>query len=128
VEDLDLGPAIDALSAILKDKRPGLSAALPTQVRLDEAPALRKSLAGIFSTAQDAKQLPVVDTAELDERDGELYLRMRNFCEAGRAAVRAGLIDRPLSSFRFTHLSHGRSRASTPAGPDGPAVNPTPVE
>ena len=43
----------------------------------------------------------LTDTAELDERDGELYLRMRDLYEAGRAAIRAGLIDRPLSNFRF---------------------------
>ena len=122
VEDLDLGAAIDALSAILKDKLAGLSPAIPAQARLDEAPALRQRLAGIFSTANDAKQLPVADTAELDERDGELYLRMRDLYEAGRAAVRAGLIDRPLSNFRFTHLRHGRSRANDPA------VDPAPVQ
>ncbi|MBU1243783.1 hypothetical protein KKD52_15455 [Myxococcota bacterium] len=122
VEDLDLGTAIDALAGILKDKMAGLSPAIPAQARLDEAPALRQSLAGIFSTAKDAKQLPVVDTAELDERDGELYLRMRDLYEAGRAAIRAGLIDRPLANFRFTHLRHGRTRANDPA------VDPTPAQ
>ena len=122
VEDLDLGPAIDALAVILKDKLAGLSAAVPAQARLDEAPALRQRLAGIFSTAHDAKQLPVSDTAELDERDGELYLRMRDLYEAGRAAIRSGLIDRPLSNFRFTHLRHGRTRVSDPA------VDPAPLQ
>ena len=118
----ELRAAIDALAVILKDKLAGLSAAVPAQARLDEAPALRQRLAGIFSTAQDAKQLPVSDTAELDERDGELYLRMRDLYEAGRAAIRAGLIDRPLSNFRFTHLRHGRTRVSDPA------VDPAPVQ
>jgi len=127
-EDLDLGFSMDALVPLLKDKMSRLSPAIPAQARLDEAPALRQNLATILSTAADAKQLPVVDTAEIDERDGDLYLRMRDFFEAGRAAVRAGLIERPLSNFRFTHLRRGSVGPVSPAGPDGPGEDPTPAQ
>jgi hypothetical protein len=120
-DDDELWWAIGAMSALLEEKGAQLAASVPTAARLEEATGLRERLAVIFSEASEAKQQPVQDTAEIDELDGELYLIMRDFLEAGRAAVRAGLIDRPVATFRFTFIGPVSSRRA-----DTPPADPTP--
>jgi len=114
-DDDDLLWAVGALSSLLSAKAPLLPASVPVQKRLDEAGPLAARLEVIFGEAAEARRQPVQDTAEIDELDGHLYLAMRDLYEAGRAAVRAGLIDRPLSAFRFTHLAQSPAHRPAPA-------------
>ncbi|MBU1243335.1 hypothetical protein KKD52_01175 [Myxococcota bacterium] len=114
-DDDDLLWAVASLENLLSTRAPVLAASVPVRKRLDEAAPLRARLEVIFGSADEAKRQTVQDTAEIDELDGHLYLVMRDFYDAGRAAVRAGLIDRPLSTFRFTYLAHSPSRRPAPA-------------
>jgi len=120
-EDDDLWWSMGAMAALLQEKAPLLAPSVPVAARLEEATGLRERLGLIFGQSVEAKRAPVADTAEIDELDGELYLWMRDFNEAGRAAVRAGLIDRPLSDFRFTHIgpAASRKRSAAPVSPVG---------
>ncbi len=103
-DDDDLWWSIGALLNLLVAKRDQLPASTPIDRRAEEAASLRERLAIIFGETNDAKQKPVLDTAEIDELDGELYVIMRDFNEVCRAAVRAGMVDRPISTFRFNHI------------------------
>ncbi len=118
-EDDELWWSIGAMASLMQEKAGQLAASVPTADRQAEATGLRERLAVIFAAASEAKQAPVQDTAEIDELDGQLYLMMRDFFEAGRNAVRAGLIDRPTSTFRFTFIGPAASRraATPPAAP-----------
>ncbi|MBU1410146.1 hypothetical protein KKC22_01395 [Myxococcota bacterium] len=120
-EDHELWWCIGAMASLLQEKAGQLAASVPTTERLEEATGLRERLAVIFSAASEAKQAPVQDTAEIDELDGQLYLMMRDFLEAGREAVRAGLIDRPISTFRFTFIGPAANRRN-----HTPPAEPTP--
>ena len=118
-EDNELWWSIGAMAALLQEKAGQLAVSVPVTVRLEEATGLRERLALVFGAASEAKRQPVQDTAEIDELDGELYLIMRDFLEAGRDAVRAGLIDRPTSTFRFNFMgpAYGRRTPTPPAEP-----------
>lgn len=109
-DDDDLWWSTGALLNLLIAKRAMLPTSTPIDRRIEEASNLRERLAIIFGETNDAKQKPVIDTAEIDELDGELYVIMRDFNEVGRAAVRAGLIDRPVSTFRFNHIGPAANR------------------
>jgi hypothetical protein len=60
---------------------------------------------------------------ELDELDGKLYVLIRDFNQAGRAAVRAGLVPDRARYYRFNHLGPAACR---PNRTDEPAPEPTP--
>ncbi len=115
VDDVDLLPSNEMLCELLAAHRDRLAPEVPVQARLDEHAALRPRLMAVFGAAEVAKGRPVLDTEEIDELDGRLYVIMRDFNELGRAAVRAGLIvDRP-PYFRFNHLGAGFRKPAAPA-------------
>lgn len=115
VDDVDLLPSNDMFVELLTAHRDRMAAEVPVQKRLDEHAALRERLMNVFGAAEAAKGRPVIDTEEIDELDGRLYVIMRDFNELGRAAVRAGLIvDRP-PHFRFNHLGAGFRKPAAPA-------------
>ncbi|MBU1412523.1 hypothetical protein KKC22_13510 [Myxococcota bacterium] len=112
VDDDDLLWSVDTLMTLLTAKAGAFSPAIPVSDHLGAGTALRDRLSTIFGRTTEAKMAPVQDTAEIDELDGHLYIIMRDFNEAGRAAVRAGLIDQPLSTFRFTHIGPAARRTA----------------
>ncbi len=77
------------MASLMQEKAGQLAASVPTADRQAEATGLRERLAVIFAAASEAKQAPVQDTAEIDELDGQLYLMMRDFFEAGHDPGRA---------------------------------------
>jgi len=123
VEDTDLASSIENLSDLLSSKADKISPAIPVQKRLDEAKELVARLHNVFSDAENAKGKPMEDTAELDILDGKLYVIIRDVNEAGRAAVRAGLLPDRAPYFRFNHIGPAAYRRSMPAAP---APEPTP--
>ncbi len=120
VDDVDLLPSNDMLARMLAAHRGRIAPETPVQKRLDEHAALRERLWSAFGEAESAKGRPVLDTEEIDELDGRLYVIMRDFNELGRAAVRAGLIVDRAPHFRFNHLGPGFRKAADPApSPEG---------
>ena len=129
VEDTDLPSAIEDLSTLLASKSEQISPKIPVQKRLEEAAALVTRLHTVFTDAEIAKGKPMEDTAELDELDGQLYVIIRDFNEAGRSAVRAGLLPDAAPYFRFNYIGSGYFRKKAAGGdptPDDPAPEPTP--
>ncbi|PKN21092.1 MAG: hypothetical protein CVU65_17555, partial [Deltaproteobacteria bacterium HGW-Deltaproteobacteria-22] len=92
--DLDpkLPEIIRQLKTLLTNKGSLLSPAIPVAPRIAEADDLITSLVTIFGETNNAKGKPMDDTAEIDLLDGKIYVIIRDFNEAGRAAVRAGLL------------------------------------
>ncbi len=88
IDDLDLPASNDMLVELLTACRERLAPEVPVQKRLEEHAALRPRLWSVFGEAEMAKGRPVLDTEEIDELDGRLYVIMRDFNELGRAAVR----------------------------------------
>ena len=115
VDDVNLLPSNDMLASMLTANRDRIAEEVPVQKRLDEHVALRERLWSVFGAAEVAKGRPVLDTEEIDELDGRLYVIMRDFNELGRAAVRAGLIADKPPYFRFNHLGAGFRKSADPA-------------
>ncbi len=129
VEDTDLASSIQDLADLLAAKADKISPAIPVQKRLEEATELVARLHTVFSDAENAKGKPMEDTAELDILDGKLYVIIRDFNEAGRAAVRAGLLPDRAPYFRFNHIGSGYFRKKAEGGDpaiDDPAPEPEP--
>jgi len=103
-DDTELLNAITLLKILLQNKGNLLSPAIPVQKRLDEIDGIVASLKTVFGDAANAKGKPMEDTAEIDELDGKLYVLIRDFNLAGRAAVRAGLLPDRAPYFRFNHI------------------------
>jgi len=129
VEDTDLAASIEDLGELLSAKAEKISPKIPVQKRLEEAADLVARLHTVFADAELAKGKPMEDTAELDELDGQLYVMIRDFNEAGRAAVRAGLLPDAAPYFRFNHIGSGYFRKKAAGGDpntDDPAPEPAP--
>jgi len=129
IEDTDLPSSIEDLAALMTAKATLISPKIPVPKRLDEAADLVSRLHTVFTDAELAKGKPMEDTAELDELDGRLYVIIRDFNEAGRAAIRAGLLPDVAPYFRFNYIGSGYFRKKAAGGApaaDGPAPEPTP--
>ncbi len=122
-EDPELAESIRQLKTLLQSKGSLLSPAIPVAARISEADALVARLVTVFGDANNAKVKPTDDTAEIDILDGKIYVIIRDFNEAGRAAVRAGLIPERARYFRFNHLGPAAYRRNRT---DDPAPEPTP--
>ena len=129
--DLDpkLPEIIRQLKTLLTNKGSLLSPAIPVAPRIAEADDLITSLVTIFGETNNAKGKPMDDTAEIDLLDGKIYVIIRDFNEAGRAAVRAGLLPDRAPYFRFNHLGASAYRKKAAGGnpedgPDSPEDGP----
>ncbi len=116
-EDNQLWRAIEPLSALLVEYKSAFGASVPVQALIDEAPALRERLNGLFGRTESAKAEPIQDTRELDELDGRIYVLLRDLNSAGRRAIRAGLLTRQAPYYRFNHLRRAPRPAPTPDTP-----------
>lgn len=125
-EDTELVNSITMLKLVLQSKGSLLSPAIPVAARIAEADDLITRLQTVFGDAANAKGKPMEDTAEIDELDGKLYVIIRDFNKAGRAAVRAGLLPDRAPYFRFNHIGAGVYRRK--ATEDGPETDPTSPE
>jgi len=117
-EDNQLWRAIEPINALLVEYKSAFGASVPVQALIDEAPALRERLNGLFGRIETAKAEPIQDTREIDELDGRIYVLLRDLNSAGRRAIRAGLLTRQAPYYRFNHLR--RAPRPTPT-PDTPA-------
>ncbi len=117
-DHLDLGKSYDGISALFAEKAPEMSPDVPTADLLARGGDLRKRLDRIFTSKAQAKDGAKAETRELDRLDGRLYLWIADFYAAGRAAIRAGRIDAPLSDFRFRFCARpDRKKAAKPDAP-----------
>ena len=114
-DDADLWRAVEPLAALLEARKGSFPASVPVQALLDEAPALRGTLAELFGRAEAAKAAPVQDTREIDILDGRLYVTLRELNSAGRRAIRAGRLTRTPPYYRFNHLRRAPRPTPVPA-------------
>lgn len=132
--DSDLQASIMAMCAIMQENIASFPAGVKVETRISEAPVLNEKLESIYKDTARSKTNVIIDTADIDLLDGQLYIRMADIYEAGRKAIRAGEIDRLKSDYRFQYLNNGKRRVApqtdnpeTPASPVEPASPVTPA-
>ncbi|MBU1221183.1 hypothetical protein KKF34_11105 [Myxococcota bacterium] len=116
-EDTDLLTAIPALAKILSDNAASISPDTNHQTRISETETIVQKLHEVYDATVLNKTKAVEDSAEIDLLDGKIYVAIRDLYEAGRRAVRSGLVQTPSTRYRFQSLTNTRKPKEEPAAP-----------